>query len=156
MLFKRNSDSGFRFLQETSWGIQGDLVALRGCGECGQDVILRQTPTKFTNSWGAGSIAPPLATLCLVPAWTHDLSRPPSRTAGQWYDKPKFHIMEPPLGRQLQGQWYYNLNFHTIAPPLGQALAVLHPAAQPKYHCNLPWASPAINPFAHVQDHRCL
>eukprot|EP00955_Chlamydomonas_euryale_P097665 365090-Chlamydomonas_euryale.AAC.3 len=52
----------------------------------------RQTPTIFTKSWGAGSIAPPLTILCLVPAWSCPRLvarsvRPPSGTAGQWLAK---------------------------------------------------------------------
>eukprot|EP00955_Chlamydomonas_euryale_P012266 131904-Chlamydomonas_euryale.AAC.3 len=46
-----------------------DVCQPASCGECCQDVILRQTPMIFTKSWGAATIAPPLAILCLVPAW---------------------------------------------------------------------------------------
>jgi len=42
--------------------------------------------------------------------------RPPSGTAGQWYDKP---------------------NFHTIEPLAGQVFTGLHLAAQPGYICNI-------------------
>eukprot|EP00955_Chlamydomonas_euryale_P088389 364373-Chlamydomonas_euryale.AAC.8 len=92
-------------------------MALRGRGECSQDVILRQAPTISTKFWNAGSVDPPPAMLCLVPTWTHGLRRPPSGIAGQWSDKPNFDTLAPRLGRHLQvcNWWRSQVAFVTRA-----------------------------------------
>eukprot|EP00955_Chlamydomonas_euryale_P067739 359930-Chlamydomonas_euryale.AAC.4 len=57
------------------------------------------------KSWGARSIAPPLAIRCLHPRLVARSVRPPSGAVGQWYDKPNFHTMAPPLGWAVTVGW---------------------------------------------------
>eukprot|EP00955_Chlamydomonas_euryale_P042307 352258-Chlamydomonas_euryale.AAC.2 len=61
------------------------------------------------RSWGAGSIAPPLAILCLVPARMQGLRRPPGGTAGQWYDKPNSTLWRHHPGRVARLPWRHSL-----------------------------------------------
>eukprot|EP00955_Chlamydomonas_euryale_P039979 351557-Chlamydomonas_euryale.AAC.31 len=71
--------------------------------EANADMILRQTPTIFTKSWGAGSIAPPLAVLCLVPVWSQGPTYKTSqRHCGAVVLQAQILHDDAPAGRQLQ------------------------------------------------------